>query len=179
MNGIELYFPPLRALRGAAALGGFGAVCVALPIAALFGLVAAGGSHAHSMLAIVLTGAFIVPLAVFGAVFVALALYMAANSLTVDIGTTEITTLRRVFGLPLARRAMRCSEIAAIEPRPAARYESLFRAESCYGLIARNNVPRRAEMVVAEGLCGEALATRVGSLIAGAAGVEIAGFRTS
>lgn len=178
MNGIELYFPPLRALRGAAALGGFGVVCVALPIAALFGLVAASGSHAHSMLAIVLTGAFIVPLAVFGAVFVALAVYLAANSLTVNVGTAKITTLRRVFGLPLARRAMRCGEIAAIEPRPAARYESLFSAEPCYGLIARNNV-HRSEMVVAEGLCGEALAIRVGSLIASAAGVEIAGFRTS
>ena len=104
-------------------LAAFGAVCVVLPVTAIAGLLSAPGSEASSLLAIVFAGAFIVPVMVFGVVFILLALYMAANSFSVEVSASEIRTERRVFGIASAAAAMRCTDIAAIEQQPDRRHE--------------------------------------------------------
>lgn len=164
-DAVELYFPPLRAAGIAAATGAFGLVSSALSIFALFGIVPASGSDAHGLLVIALAGAFVVPFLAFGLVFAALAIYMLANSLTVTVRNGRITTVRRVFGMPVARRAMACSEVAAIEPRVAAKYQNLFSAEPSYQLIARGRSKPGVHLVLAEDLRGEAAMTRVKDVI--------------
>lgn len=163
-EGVELYFPPLRAAGVALALGAFGAVSSALSALAMLGLVPADASDAHGLLVVALVGAFVAPFMAFGLIFVALAIYMLANSLTVTVGRARITAVRRVFGLSFYRRTIACDEIAAIEPRIAARYQNLFSAEPRYQLIARGQTASR--FVIAEDLRGEASMTHVRNLIA-------------
>lgn len=167
-DGIELHFPVLRAPGVALALGAFGAVSSALSMLAMFGVIPAGGSDARSLLVVALVGAFIAPFLAFGLAFVALAFYMLANSLTVTVTKGCITTVRRVFGLPVSRRAMSCGEVAAIEPRVSAKYQNLFSAEPSYQLLARGRSEAGTRFVVAEDLRGEASMSRLRNLIEGA-----------
>ena len=171
-GGIELYFPPLRAPGIAAMLGLFGVVCMVLPLLAASSLLAAGGSAVHGLLAIALVGSFVAPFPVFGAVFVALAVYLLANSLTVTVNPSAIRTVRRVFGMCLRRREIKCRDVAAIEDRIAAKYQSLFSAEPQFRLIARHATQPRYDVVVAETLAGEAMMAQVQGLIAGHAGLD-------
>lgn len=170
-DGVELYFPPLRSPLAALALAAFGAVSLSLSLLAVLGLIPAGGSDTHGLLVITLTGAFVVPFLVFGFVFIVLGVYMLANSLTVAISTAKIRSARWVFGVPLARREMRCADIAAIEPHPSPKYERLFSAEPSYRLIARDRGRPASTLLLAEGLRGEAAMERVRNLIATAAGL--------
>ncbi len=165
-DGIELYFPPLRAPAGALGLGLFGALCVALPLFALSGLLPMGGNEAHSLLALALLGAFVAPFPVFGAVFVGLAVYLLANSLTVTVSSSAIRTVRRVFGLALKRRELKCADIASLEAQSAAKYQSVFSAEPYYRLAARHATLRHNDLVIAESLQGEALMAQMQALIA-------------
>lgn len=172
-NGIELYFPPLRTPMIAAALGLFGVVCIVLPLLAVFSLLAAGGSAAHGLLALVLTSSFVAPFPVFGAVFIALAVYLVANSLTVSISPAVIRSERRIFGISLRRREIKCADIAAIEGRTAAKYQTLFGAGTQFRLIARHVTHSRYDVVVAENLAGETMMEQVHGLIAGHAGLDV------
>ncbi len=142
-DGIELYFPPLRAPAGALGLGLFGALCLALPLFALSGLLSTSESNAHDLLAITLLGAFVAPFPVFGVVFIGLAVYMLANSLTVSVNPSAIRTVRRVFGLVLNRRELKCADIVSLEAQIAAKYQSLFSTEPYFRLVARRT--RRGE----------------------------------
>lgn len=172
-NGVELYFPPLRTPEVALALGFFGLLCLALPLFAIIGLLPAGGTDAHGLLVIALLGAFVAPFPVFGAVFVALAVYMLANSLTVNVSPLAIRTLRRVFGLSLSRREIGRPDIATIEAQIAAKYQSLFSAEPYFRLVVRHATQGNRDLVVAESLKGEALMAQVRELIAGHAGLDM------
>jgi len=171
---LELYFPPLRAPAAALALGLFGVVCLALPLFAVSGALAAiGGNPAHGLLILALLGAFVVPFPVFGAVFVALAVYLLANSLTVTVNPSAIRTVRRVFGLKLSERELKRPEIAALEAQSAAKYQGLFSAEPNFRLVARHVTLHKNNLVVAENLQGEAMMTQVQALIARHAGLDI------
>ncbi len=171
-DGVELYFPPLRSPAAALALAAFGAVSTTLSLLAVLGLIPAGGSDAHGLMAITLIGAFVAPFLVFGLVFMVLGAYMLANSLTVVIGTAKIRSARRVLGVPLAQREMRCADIAAIEPHTPPKYERLFSAEPSYRLIARNRGRPASTLLLAEGLRGEAAMDRIRTLITNAAGLS-------
>jgi hypothetical protein len=172
-DAIELYFPPLRAPVAALALGFFGVVCVALPLLAVPGaLPVTGGSAAHGLLVIALLGAFVVPFPVFGAVFVAIAVYLAANSLTVTVSPSAIRTVRRVFGLKFSERELKRPEIAALEAQAAARYQNVFNAEPNFRLVARHATLLKNDLVVAESLRGEAMTAQVQALIARHAGLD-------
>ncbi len=171
-DGIELYFPPLRAPEVATLLGMFGVVCMVLPLLAVSALLAAGGSAAYGLLAIALVSSFVAPFPIFGVVFVALAAYLLANSLTVTVNPSTIRSVRRVFGICVRRREIRCRDIAAIEDRIAAKYQSLFSAEPRFRLIARHATQSQHDVVVAETLAGEAVLAQVHALISGHAGLD-------
>lgn len=167
-GGIELYFPPLRTPEVALLLGLFGTVCMALPLLALAG-VPAGGTH--SLLAVALLGAFVAPFPVFGAIFVALAAYMLANSLTVSVNASAIRTVRRVFGFAFSRRELKCAEITEFKAQISAKYQELFGSAPYFRLVARHATLRRKDLVVAESLKGEAMMAQMQDLIARHAGL--------
>jgi hypothetical protein len=170
-RGVELYFPPLRAPGAALALGAFGAVCGGISTLAVLGLMPAGGFDSHALLEIALVAAFIAPVLAFGIVFIVLAVYLLANSLSVRVGTARITSVRRVFGLSVGRREMQCADVTALEPEIMARYRSLFSTEPCYRLVAFGRAQPRSRLVLAEGLCSKAALEQVRHLIADAAGL--------
>lgn len=169
-HGIELYFPPLRTGYGPLALAIFGALCVVLPALALPGLIPAGGD-AHGLLTIALIGIFIAPFPAFGAVFMGLAIYVLANSLTVRVSPAGIGTVRRVFGIALRRREIARGDIAAIEIQAAPRYQNALNAGTRFVLVARHAAQRKRDLVVAEDLEGETTATQTQALIARHAGL--------
>jgi hypothetical protein len=172
-QGVEVHFPPLRAPAAAFGLAVFGATCVLLPLLAAGGLVPAGASETYGLLAIVLIGAFIAPFPVFGAVFIALAVYMLANSLTVRADAAGIFTVRRLFGVAIRRRALARTELAGIETGPAARYQGLLSAEPCFRLVARHTSQRARDVVLADSVRGERAAGELRALIARHAGLAV------
>lgn len=170
-HGIELYFPPLRTGYGPLALALFGALCIILPLLALPVLIPAG-SDAGGLLGAALIGIFIVPFPAFGAVFMVLAIDALANSLTVSVTPAGIITVRRVCGIVLRRREISSAEIAAIELRPAPRYQNVLKSGMRYRLVARHSTQRKYDLVVAEDLEGEISATQTQALIARHAGAQ-------
>jgi hypothetical protein len=172
--GLEFYFPPLRNLGAAAGFGAFGALSIALPVAAAASLGLTDGPGAQGWLVIILVGGFALPILAFGVVFIALAAYLLANSLTVVARPDHIATVRRLFGLTLSRRTLSCTDIPAVEPLIPARFQNQFSAEPHYQLIARSRNPAQAGLVIAESLPGRAVMERMAALIAGATGIGLA-----
>lgn len=123
-------------------------------------------------MAIALLGAFAAPFFVFGVVFAVIALYMLANSLTVNVTPEMIRTVRRVFGLAWARRELGCADITAIEAQISAKYQNLFGAEPYFRLVARHATQRDRDLVVAESLRGKAVKAEVQALITHYAGLN-------
>jgi hypothetical protein len=164
-NGVvELYFPPLRTPGVAAALGAFGLIATALTAIAIAALLPGTIAHGSGLIDAVLVAGFIVPFAFFGVAFVVLAMYMACNALLVRIDREAIATWRILFGIAIRRSRMAWSEIATIEPRIAARHQSVFSSETIYELVALNE-GHTGRLVVAESLRGEALMEQVRALI--------------
>lgn len=172
-HGVELYFPPLRAPVMALALGMFGLTCLLLSLLAAAGLLTAGGGGTYGLLVIVLMAAFLAPFPVFGVVFIALAIYLLANSLTVWADAAGVRATRRLFGIAVRRRSIARAELAAIESAPAARYQSVLMAEPCFRLVARHAAQRARDVVVADALQGESVAAEVRALISRHAGLKL------
>ena len=164
-GGIELYYPPLRDASVALQLGVFGAIAFALGAVAVAALGGGALGTSSGALTAVLVGAFVLPFAAFGAVLAAQALFMVANALRVDVDREGIVSARTLVGLTVRRRRMRKSDVSAIEPFIASRYQSLFSREPRFHLVAYD-VARRTRIVVAESLVGEALMERVRASIA-------------
>lgn len=172
-EGFELHFPPLRNRGAAVGFGVFGALSVALPVAAAAGLGIIEGPGAFGWLAIVLVGGFALPLLAFGVVFLALAAYLLANSLTVTVGANRIATVRRLFGVTLYHRTLRYAEVAAVVPLSAARLQNRFSAEPRFQLVARSRTPGQRDLVIAESLPGRAAMERLATRLASAIGVGL------
>jgi hypothetical protein len=170
---LELYFPPLRNVGAAAGFGAFGALSVAFPVAAAAGVHLTDTPGVHSWLAMILVAGFALPIMVFGFVFLVLGAYLPANSLTVLAGADRVATTRRVFGCVIARRALPCAAIAALEPQRPRQFQSQFSAEARYRLIARSSDPKSPPMVVAESLPGRAAMREVAQLITRASGISL------
>lgn len=166
----ELNFPPLRDLGVVLPLAAFGAIACALSAIGAGVMVSGAMSGAGGLLGAMLMIGFVAPLAVFGATFVVLALYMVCNGLAVSVRDDGIETRRTLFGFVIARRRIAKADLAAIEPEIASRYQSLFEAEPIYALVARDTLGRR-RVVVAESLRGEARMTEMRRLIERAAGL--------
>jgi hypothetical protein len=166
----ELDFPPLRDLRAALPLAAFGLIACALSTIGAGVMLAASSSGAAGLLATMLMIGFVAPFGIFGAVFVGLAIYMAANRLAVTVGEDGVATRRSVFGMVVARQRIGTNELALIEPEIVSRYQRLFDPAPIYRLVARD-AARRIRVVVAESLRGEARMAEVRSRIERAAGL--------
>ena len=188
-QGIQLYFPPLRNRVAALMLGLFGISCLIPGLFAALALAPLAASGPAGVLSIVLMSTFILPFITFGLVFVTLAVYQVANSLTVTVTVPEIRSLRRVFGMALRERRVASADIAAFDaisvlrhrrPREDASYYSLVVTIRCgeglttpeadwTRLLARF---RGRKITVAESLCGEALMEQLRAEIVKAARLE-------
>ena len=166
----ELNFPPLRDPRVALPLAAFGLIACALAAIGAGVMLSGALSNTAGLLGAMLMVGFVAPLGVFGAIFVALAIYMVCNGLSVRVGDDGIETRRTLFGVPVARNRIGKSELRTIEPEIASRYQSLFDTEPVYLLVARD-APRRMRVIVAESLRGEARMAEVRRVIERAAGL--------
>ncbi len=167
-NGIELYFPPLRNLTSAVALGAFGVIATALGSIGAIALVP-GATSTSGLMSSVLLAAFVLPFAMFGAVFVLIALYMALNGLIVRVTPQGITSIRTLFGVALVKHHMQKIDLAAIEPQIASRDQSPFTPEAVFRLVALDRA-RVRRVIVAESLNGESIMEDVKAMIEQAAG---------
>lgn len=165
--GVELHFPALRAAGSALMLGFFGVACGVIGAAAVSGLARSGGSETASMLAFAFAGVFALPLTGLGLLFIAIAVWTALNSLTVEVNNTGLRTVRRWLGFEVARRALLRQEIAAIEIRLTAKYIGVFGALRYYRLIARGRDALVSDrtLIVADSLKGYAMAEDVKNII--------------
>lgn len=170
-EGIEFNFPPLRDGGTALALGGFGVLCVILPLAAVYALVPPGVPVPYGLLVLALIGGLVAPFMLCGVAFVCLALYMAANSLQVTAGPARIMAVRRLCGWAVSRRELPCAAIASIESDVPARFQNAFSTETTYRLIARAKSGRSADMVVAESLRGSAQVEQIKRELQSACGI--------
>jgi hypothetical protein len=161
---VELYFPPFRTPGVALALGAFGFIATAIAAIGIAALLPGAIASSSGLMAAVLVGAFIVPFAFFGLAFVVVAMYMVCNALLVRIDRHAIETWRILFGVAVSRNRMAWGELATIEPRIAARHQSVFTPESVFELVALND-GRSKRLVVAESLQGAALMELVKALI--------------
>lgn len=163
-DGVELYFPPWRMPQVALALAAFGAITSALALVGGAVMLESALASTAGALAAVMMVAIVVPLGVFGAIFLMLALYMVTNALLVSVEPAAIATRRSVFGVVVARRRLPREALAALEPEIASRHQSIFSKVPVYQLVARD-AARRQRVVVAESLQGEALMSEVKALI--------------
>jgi hypothetical protein len=162
-SGSELYFPPLRAAGSALMLALFGLACSMIGLAAVAGLARSGDTAAASMLALAFAGVFALPLLALGQVFIVIAVWTAANSLRVEVGSAGLRMVRNVFGYPVVRRGIAGADITAIESRLAARYVGAFAGTQYYRLFARvRNFPR--PLLIADSLCGAAMTEEIRQL---------------
>lgn len=187
LQGIELYFPPLRDPAAALMLALFGISCFIPGFFAAMAVAPLAESGPAGMLSIVLMSIFILPFIAFGLLFVTLAVYQVANSLTVRVTEAEIRSQRRVFGMALRERRVTRADIAALDavavlrhrkPREDVSYYSLVvKTRSGAGLTVAPRTGRPArfrnrKVTVAESLRGEALMGQVKTEIVKAGRLE-------
>lgn len=186
-EGLELYFPPLRRPLAAARLALFGAACLLLGLFATAGVLPLAHTGAAEALTAWLMSAFIAPFIAFGIGFPLLAAYGVANSLTVSISRQAIRSRRRVLGIALPERSLRCEDVATLRSMEEARYLWLLDKQRQYRIVAapKGNdfdpaatpmrrvlaVCRHHRLTVAESLCGKSELDAVSAAIARAAGI--------
>jgi hypothetical protein len=173
LDGISLEFPVLRAPGAALSLGAFALLCGLMPAIGLSALLPLQTANASAMLTLALIGGLAAPFILASVVFAVLAIYLLANSLSVDITAQGIRAERRVFGRVTRVREIATDDIADIEPRIGARYQNIFSATPRYSLVARHRTDRAGDMVVAENLAGQALMTDLLTLISTALRIKI------
>lgn len=167
-DGIVLDFPVLRAPGVSLSLGVFALLCLLMPAAGLSALLPLQSANAMALVTLALVGGLAAPFALAGVVFLALAIYLAANSLHVDIDASGIRTERRVFGQLTRRRDIARDDVATIEPRIGARYQNVFSATPRYALVAHHRDERARDIVIAEDLAGQPLMQEMHQLICAA-----------
>ncbi len=159
-SGIELYFPPLRAAGSALMLALFGLACSMIGLAAVAGLARSSESAAASFLALAFAGVFALPLLALGQVYIAIAVWTAANSLRIEVSGAGLRMTRNLFGYVVVRREISSADIAAIESRLAAKYVGAFGNARYYRLFARaRNFPR--PLLIADSLRGPAMTEEI------------------
>jgi len=163
-DGVALHFPPLRASASALMLALFGGACSVIGLAAISGLARSGETAAASMLALAFAGVFALPLFALGQLFIAIAVWTAANSLHVDVSSAGLRVVRRCFGFAIARRDLASDEITAIESRFAARYIGVFGGTRYYRLVALTRNAGRP-LPIADSLKGPAMAEEIRQLV--------------
>ena len=164
VDGISLYFPPLRATASALMLALFGGACSVIGLAAISGLARSGETAAASMLALAFAGVFALPLLALGLLFIAIAIWTAANSLHVDISSDGLRLVRRWFGYAFSRRVVPREDITAIESRFAARFIGAFGGTRYFCLVARVRNAGKP-LLIADSLKGTAMTEAIRQLV--------------
>ena len=159
---IELYFPPLRAAGSSFLLALFGAACCVIGGAAISGLVHSSTTFAANLLALAFAGVFALPLVGLGLWFIVIAVWTAANSVSVEVSTAGLHTERRWLGYAFARRSLARDEIMALDVKLAAKYIGAFGAARYYRLIACG---RDRPLLIADSLRGVEAAERMRNII--------------
>jgi hypothetical protein len=136
-SGLIVYCPALRAAAPALMLALFGVACGIIAFASYAGLIGAGNNNTSAMLALAFAGVFVLPLLGLGALFVAIALWTAFNSLTVAVTSGGLRVERRWCGIPLKRQFVAVETISAIESMREARFIGIFSASRYFRLLAR------------------------------------------
>jgi len=167
-----LTFPVLRAPGVALSLAAFALLCGLMPALGLSALLPLETANASAMVSLALIGGFAAPFMLASVVFAALAVYLAANSLRVEIDAAGVRTERRVFGYVTRLRGMARDDIMEIEPRIGARYQNVFSSTPRYALIARHREGASNDMVVAEDLAGQATMQEVRALMCATLNIE-------
>lgn len=171
-DGIVLAFPVLRAPGVSLSLAVFGLLCLLMPAAGLSALLPLQSADAMQLVTLALIGGLAAPFALAGVVFLALAIYLAANSLLVEIDASGIRTERRIFGRLTRLRDIARDDIAAVEPRISARYQNVFSATPRYALIACHRGGRARDVVIAEDLAGQPLMQEINQLVCAALDIK-------
>lgn len=167
-GGIAIDFPVLRARAPALSLGAFAALCGVMPALGLSALLPLDTANAQAMVSLALIGGFAAPFVLASLVFAALAIYMLANSLHVEVCSQSVRTERRVFGRITRRREIARADIAEVEPLISARYQNVFSTTPRYALVARHASTRTQDVVIAEDLAGQAAMQRLRGLFCAA-----------
>jgi hypothetical protein len=170
LQGIELYFPPLRDASAALMLALFGISCFIPGFFAAVAVAPLAESGPAGMLSMVLMSIFILPFIAFGLLFVMLAVYQVANSLTVRVTEAEIRSQRRVFGMGLSERRVTRADIAGLDAVAVIRHRKPREDVSYYSLVVKSRSTR--PVTVAESLRGEALMGQVKAEIVKAGRLE-------
>ena len=169
-HGVRLHYPALRGWRYALRLALIG---VALFVPSLYAAIAfapASKPDAAVMLTLALTAAIVYPVMLFGALFVLVALYAVANSLTVEVDANAICAVRRLFGCRIGTRLMPVTAIGALESKSAIAPRGLG-GHTYYRLVAlaragqAHDSARAARMIVADGVPDETLLEALKALI--------------
>ncbi len=114
--GLVLHYPVLREWRTALRLACAGAAMLLLALYAAVAYSPSTGPGGAALLTLALTAVVVYPVLLFGAVFVLIALYSVATSLTVEIDAGSIATVRRLFGVKYSRRSLSTRAVVALEP---------------------------------------------------------------
>ena len=171
-QGLVMHFPVLRAPGAALGLGAFALLCALMPALGLAAVLPVESANASAMLTLAMVGGMAAPFLLASVVFAALATYLAANALQVNINASGAWHERRVFGYFSRQRAIARTDIAEIELRIASRHQNLFSSEPRYTLVARHKDGHAGDVVAAEDVRGQALASELASLLQGVLGIE-------
>lgn len=164
-SGVVLHFGVLRAPGVALSLALFALICGLLPAVGLSAMLPLNPASASAMLSLALIGGFAAPFILAAVIFLLTAVYLAANSLHVDVDRQGIYTERRVLGRLTKVSRLARADIQAIEPRIGARYQNVFSGVPRYALVAKHRTSGNADVVVAEDIAGQALMQETQKLI--------------
>lgn len=169
-RGARLHFPALRGWRPALRLALIGLALFAPSLYAAIAFAPSGEPDAATLLTLVLTAVVVYPVLLFGALFVLVALYAVANSLTVEVDADAIRAVRRLLGCRLSARIMPVTAIVALEAKTAVAPRGLG-GNTYYRLVALTAAdqatgnPRAARMIIADGVPDETLLEALKALI--------------
>ena len=174
-EGVQLYFPPLRAWRLARAFALIGAAMLLPALLAATAFAPAGRGDARALLGFVLTATFVYPLIVFGAVFALVALYTISTSLTVTASATGVRAVRRLFNMNLSDRSL-SRDAAVVLEQETQNMPRLLGGGPYFRVVAlaataQSGRHAAKRLVLADGIADEALADSIAALLADSAGI--------
>ena len=166
-------FHVMRSPGAALGLLAFALLCALLPALGLGALLPMKNAGAGSLITLALVGGMAAPFIFACVVFGTLAVYLAANSLHVEVDKNGARHERRVFGLRTRVASIARHDITRVDLRIASRHQNLFSREPRYTLIARHVTGAERDLVVAEDVRGRELATELTALLYGALDIKL------
>jgi hypothetical protein len=167
---VELFYPPLRNPVLTLVVAVFAAICLGSGFFWLsVGSDLAWSSALAVVMSIVIYSVIGVILLIGGALAIA-TVYMLGNSLTVRADPEGITTVRRLFVIPIARRRLAANHLLAIDAKSTMRSGQGARSRKYEQIVARGTGGQ--EIVVGDGIDDPATADLVRRTIAEVCGLQ-------